>query len=82
MCPSELLFRNKQQRYIPTKRQVLSGLSLKWFHLGKLMCPKHSDAKQTEMLEFGAEKGLLQGHARRWVSQALKSLKLPKAKHF
>ena len=46
------------------------------------MCPKHSDAKQTEMLEFGAEKGLLQGHARRWVSQALKSLKLPKAKHF
>ena len=40
------------------------------------MCPKHSDAKQTEMMGFGAEKGLLQGHARRWVAQALKSLKL------
>lgn len=46
------------------------------------MCPKHSDAKQTEMMGFSAEKGLLQGHARRWVAQALKSLKLPEAKHF
>ena len=26
----------------------------------KLVCPMHSEAKQTEMLVFGAEKGLLQ----------------------
>jgi len=29
------------------------------------MCPRHSEAKQTKMSEFGAEKGLLQGQARR-----------------
>ena len=29
----------------------------------KFMCQRHSDAKQSEMLEFGAEKGLLEGHA-------------------
>ena len=33
----------------------------------------HSEAKQTEMSEFGAEKGLLQGHARRQVAHALKT---------
>ena len=38
----------------------------------------HSEAKQTEILEFGAEKGLLQGHARRRVAPALKSPELPK----
>ena len=36
----------------------------------KLVCPTHSEAKQTETLEFGAEKVLLQGHARRQVAQA------------
>ena len=36
----------------------------------------HSEAKQTEMSEFGAEKGLLQGHERRKVAHALKSLEL------
>ena len=30
----------------------------------KFMCPKHSEAKQTKTLEFGAEKGLLQDQAR------------------
>lgn len=29
------------------------------------VCPRHSEAKQTEMSEFGAEKGFLQGRARR-----------------
>ena len=29
------------------------------------MCLTHSEAKQTEKSEFGAEKGLLQGYARR-----------------
>ena len=38
----------------------------------------HSEAKQTEILESGAEKGLLQGHAKRWVAPALKSPELPK----
>ena len=28
------------------------------------MCPTHSEAKQTKISEFRAEKGLLQGHAR------------------
>ena len=26
------------------------------------MCPKHSEAKQTETMEFGTKKALLQGH--------------------
>ena len=30
----------------------------------KLLCPMHSEAQQTKISEFGAEKGLLQGHAR------------------
>ena len=33
---------------------------------GKFVCLTHSEAKQTDMLEFGAEGDLLQGHARRW----------------
>ena len=43
------------------------------------MCPKHSDAKQTEMMGFGAEKGLLQDHANTWVAHALRSPKFLKA---
>jgi len=31
----------------------------------KFMCLTHSEAKQTKSLEFGAEKGVLQGQARR-----------------
>ena len=31
----------------------------------KFMCPTHSEAKQTEMSEFGTEKGLLQDQARK-----------------
>ena len=41
------------------------------------MCLMHNEAKQTETLEFGVEKGLLQGHARRWEVYALKSPELP-----
>ena len=37
----------------------------------------HSEAKHTKTSEFGAEKGLLQGHARRRVAHALKSPELP-----
>ena len=37
----------------------------------------HSEAKQSETSEFGAERGLLQGHARRWVAHALKIPELP-----
>ena len=37
----------------------------------------HSQAKQTKTPDFGAEKGLLQGHVRREVAHALKSLELP-----
>ena len=31
----------------------------------KVVCLTHSEAKQTKSLEFGAEKGVLQGQARR-----------------
>ena len=34
----------------------------------------HSEAKQTEMLEFGAEKGLLQDQARRMGGSCSKTL--------
>ena len=37
----------------------------------------HSEVKQTKMLEFGAEKGLLHGRTRRQVAHALKCSKLP-----
>ena len=33
----------------------------------------YNEAKQTETSEFGAEKGLLQGHEMRQVAHALKS---------
>ena len=36
------------------------------------MLPMHSEAKQTETSEFGAEKDLLQGHARRMGASCLK----------
>ena len=42
------------------------------------MCPTQSDPKQTEKPMFGAEKGLLRGHARRQVAHALKSPELAK----
>ena len=42
----------------------------------KFMCPMHSEAKRSQyvMSEFGAEKCLLQGYARRRVVHALQSL--------
>ena len=50
------------------------------------MCLMHSEVKNnTKTSEFGAEKGLLQGHARRLVAQALKtpnSSRKLSAKHF
>lgn len=42
------------------------------------MCPTHSDPKQAEKPMFGAQKGLLLGHARRRVAHALKSPELAK----
>ena len=41
------------------------------------ICLAHSETKQTETLEFGIEKVLLQGHARRWVAHALKAPNSP-----
>ena len=41
------------------------------------MCLMHNEARQTETLEFGVEKGLLQGHVRRREVYALKSPELP-----
>ena len=41
------------------------------------MCPMHSETKNTEMLEFGAEQGLLEGHASKEHRELmLKNLKL------
>ena len=44
------------------------------------VCLMHTEAKQTEMLEFGDEKVLLQGHARRQVACALQKAQTPRAK--
>ena len=73
------------------KHSVAEGISgFKPCHLGiyitecKFPCPMHGEAKQTKTSEFGAEKGLLQGHARRWVDCAPKP-QIPQrvsAKHF
>ena len=41
--------------------------------LVQVCVPAHSEAKQIETLEFGAEEGLLQGPIRRRVVHALKS---------
>ena len=46
--------------------------------LAQFMCPMQSEVKFTKLLEFGADKGLLQGHARRQVGQALKGLSSPR----
>ena len=39
----------------------------------KSVCPMHSGDGQAEVLEFGAERAFLKGHARRQVSCAFKS---------
>ena len=39
----------------------------------------YSEAKQIEMLEYEAERGLLQGHARRWVAQEPQNFSFLKA---
>ena len=44
----------------------------------KSTCPMHTEAKQIKTLEFGAEKGLFQDHARRWVSHVPKTMKSSK----
>ena len=43
----------------------------------KYICPLHSEAKQIETLEFGANKGLLQGQRNRTGSSRLKYLNSP-----
>lgn len=43
----------------------------------KSVCSVHTKAKQHRKSGFGAQKGLLQCHARKWVACALKSHKLP-----
>ena len=43
----------------------------------KSLCLTHSEAKQTETLEFGAEQGLLQGQARRMGGLHSKDLNSP-----
>ena len=51
----------------------------------KFVCPTHSEAKQTKMSEFGTEKGLLQGHARRTGGLCPPKFQTPQrfsAKHF
>lgn len=45
----------------------------------KFMWSTHNGAKHTKIPEFGAEKGLLLGHARRQVAYALKTLNSLKA---
>ena len=41
----------------------------------KFVCPMHSEARQTGMLEFGAERCLLQGPSKEnWVASAQRAL--------
>ena len=42
----------------------------------KSVCQMHNEAKQTEMSEFGAQKGLLQGHARKMGDSGSKTTEL------
>lgn len=44
----------------------------------KFMCPMHSEAKQNEILAFGAQTDLLQGQARRMGDLCPPKPKLPK----
>ena len=53
---------------------------LLWDGLVGSPCSPRDSQESSSM--FGAEKVLLQGHARSRVAQALKSLKFPEAKHF
>ena len=46
--------------------------------LAQVHVPEAQERQTNWMSEFGAEKGLLQGHARRQVAHALKNPKLPK----
>lgn len=43
----------------------------------KSLCPKHNETKQIES-QFASEKGLLQGHGRRWVAYGPPNPKLSK----
>ena len=42
------------------------------------MCPMHSEAKQAQMSEFGAQKGSLQGITRKISGSSLKTPELPR----
>ena len=58
-CPPEILFMviysREMKTYVHSKtcRHIVTKC--------KFLCPTHSEVKQTEMSEFGSEKGLLQG---------------------
>ena len=44
------------------------------------MCSMYIEAKQTETSDFGAEKGFITGHARRWVGRAPRKAQIPQTK--
>ena len=44
----------------------------------KFVCPTHSESKQPKHQSLEQRKGLLQGHARRWVGRAPKTSNSPK----
>ena len=48
-----------------------------FFAKPKFVCPMHSEAKQTKMSEFGADKGLLQGQAKSTGGFCSKDLNSP-----
>ena len=65
MCPSVVVL------WQPPKYQRHKTI-ITYSH--KSMCPMHTEAKQIKTLEFGAEKGSLKDHVRRWVSHVPKTL--------
>ena len=74
--PHGLLF-NISASVTPARPWIGWGQLFKGVAKCKVTCPMHSEAKQTETLEFGAEKGLLQGPSKENEWLVLKNNKLP-----
>lgn len=60
----------------PSLEMQIHGLA-PFVTVRRSICPAHSEAKQTEMSEFWAKKGLLQEHIRRTGGLCSKTPKLP-----
>ena len=71
MVNDESVLPEAHGKRLPQQREALL---LMW---AQFMCPMQSEVKPTKMSKFGTDRGLLQGHVRRQVGQALKALNSP-----